>query len=206
MGTLALAGLSYWSIRKSNQMIAATQEEVAAVRAQAEAAQALLGQNQELITASRAEVTAVLDQVRAAQATVDEMKVERSLEFRPYLIVDLPTALQTGVWVVRNIGRGPALSCRLVVHHGDAGMEDEAWWGSQLANVGPGDAVELVAAPRTSWDQGVLDGVVAPAGAATYACVCEDQFGVRYRFISERGEPDSWVRSPPPPPRWATWA
>src|SRR5215471_10321745 len=79
VGTLALAGLSYWSIRKSNQMIAVTQEEVAAVRAQTEAAQALLGQNQELITASRAEVAAVLDQVRAAQATVEEMKVERSL-------------------------------------------------------------------------------------------------------------------------------
>ena len=212
-------------IRQNKKLVETTEREAKAVEAQAAAATEMAKQNSTLVQATKRQAEAVEEQARAglgqtaagqqqAQAAAElvrETQRNRELAYRPHLVIESRTpkpgaSYGTG-YVVKNIGSGPALNCRMAHHEFSGEPPQHDSWNSPLFDVGVGGAYEVTNAPGR-WYDNVLDGLPGD-GQTVDACVCEDQFGNRFRFAAgfEMRQPqplDSW-RPGNAYEKWADW-
>jgi hypothetical protein len=142
VATLALAGVGLLSVLTGIASVVA--------------AERTLDVTTKLATTAEQEASAARAQAEAAVASLEEIRRDRELEFRPHLKV-------TGDWTprsdgfevhmeVKNIGRGPALDCTLCVH----AMAEQDTWASwwNFFDLGPGDSIEVPDLTTSSGDDG----------------------------------------------------
>jgi hypothetical protein len=135
----------------------------------------------------------------ARQQAIDslaEIQRDRALAWAPYLaITDRIPSVQIHPtvqgYIVKNIGRGPALACRLSrFERTDNSSTGHLWYSSQLMDIGSGDTCPALLEKEEHWAYRILDRIVS--GDETNALVCEDRFGNRYRFVQGRPETEVW--------------
>jgi len=148
-----------------------------------------------VVTENAKLIAAAEKQATASLATVEEIKRDRELAYRPYLIWTFtefreteydPTTDYSDTLRVQNIGRGPAVNgvyCMLLV---------KTWRRSPTFDSPPGDDGPMKsygqAGPRPPEDfLGYQD-----EGGRWEAMFCEDQLGNVYRFRPLVTKPDIW--------------
>jgi len=163
--------------------------------------------------ATRGAAQAAKEEAAASRATVDEMRRDRDLAYRPYLswrvaeistqagiVVDNPSPRVVGA----NFGRGPVLHCLFV-----------AFWPKQmiktrstlLFDVSPNQdftpEVRIEPRPWTIPHQDVA-GPQAPDTEFFRIAFCQDQLGNTYRFVPFQVAADVW-RPSDARPTWLEW-
>lgn len=208
-------------IEQNTQLIEATKKEAEAVEKQASASLESIQQNRELIETTRQEATAVVEQSRAAHQQaeaamklVEETQRDRELAYRPHLVIESHTPKAGTPWdtdyLVRNIGSGPALNCRMAHHEFSGDPQQHQIWNSPLFDLGAGDAAEVTNAPSSRWYDHVFAGLAIGGNLTVDACCCEDLFGNKFRFARGFEMPDPQPKfwhhdGPPPAPKWTDW-
>lgn len=183
VATGLLAGATWWMARKTSTAAAATELDAKASQRAAEATE---------------------KSAAAAQASLVEIQRGRELEWQPYLSVEVPTTTRSPdpdrlafVASVRNLGRGPALTCICGLRSGDlvalSGVFDLA---TQAQTEVVGDSTNygnpnLRAMFLAKHENTVLQRAMA---------VCRDGLtGHWYRFIQGTVAPDTWDLVEPAP-------
>lgn len=154
----------------------------------------------------------------APDRIVEDMRQNQELANAPQLCIE---KFEAGRFGVENIGRGPALNCRLA--HAEYTGDPPRWRSSstELFRLAPDkQRGPLEYASGSRWHDLILDGLLlqapeSPEGIT--ACVCEDQLGIKRRFVAGRllqgssGElrshdppPDIW-RPGDPETAWVRW-
>ena len=169
----------------------------------------------EAAQASKEAAEAGQAEAAASRATVDEMRRDRELEYRPYLswrltevttngrfgpVVDTPSPRVEGA----NFGRGPALHCLFVAFWPDEATKVRS---PLLFDLSPNEALSaIVRAEPRGWSVPGRDVTGArPAGAKFIrVAFCQDQLGNSYRFVPFRVDADVW-QPKEPRPAWLDW-
>lgn len=166
-----------------------------------------------IATISLAAVTVAA--VLAARGTVIEMQRSRVFEFRPHLIVNEgeqdPGPPPSRKVNVTNIGRGPALDCRVAVHWILAAQGD--WWGVsrgfELGTLGPTHTVErpVIGKPNDKFAPSLVGDVMLTGAGQAIAVVYRDLLDNRYRLFGDLDHLTTEVveAASAAPPKWATW-
>jgi hypothetical protein len=166
-----------------------------------------------------------------AKTSLDQAREDRQLDWAPHLTVadwphnplDLIPRVHFREWKVKNVGRGPALNCRVCAWWWTSSPErgfQQRFGLSGVFSLGPIEergvrviATDIVASFKGSetWIRGVFGQYRARAAQSGIhlALLCEDQFGGlhnfdpsssshRYwHFNRSRGRPLPWVYWPP---------
>ena len=173
LAALALAAITLAVVLLNRQLLKATAEAVKAATAEAAA------------SSRQAELTA--DSVR-------EMRTSRHLEFRPFLIrQDLrdirtsPAGLETRLYQMQNIGRGPALNCIFLREYQTPG--GRVYQRAGPVDLAPGADVRLPAEPvGSAAPQSLLHG----GDHLDEVLLCQDQFNNVLRFSPGYATPKEW--------------
>lgn len=163
-----------------------------------------------------AAVKAANKQARASSQTVGEMRLSRQLEWRPHLTFGpFPSEV-----VVTNIGRGIALYACLArgATHTIGNKSTSEVRRSALFLLATNESTtlamsgELTPAPDGGGDYAIVqrltsDLVVTPGVPQTIdICVCEDEFGNKFRFRDGGQRFDRWYKAGQgKPPPWTQW-
>ena len=141
----------------------------------------------------------------ASAALVDETRRGRALEVRPWIAFGGSSGETDGMPAhrVRNIGRGPALSVRLVQK-----AAGEVFWSIGTFFIPPGEYVPASEGQMVPLGDRRGAASVEPSlagdGRNNVVAYCRDELGNGLRFVMRTGEPpEVWLRGSPPPP-WAT--
>lgn len=214
------ARLSREQAESSERLVRAATEEASAAREQARASRDLVAAAIDQATASRAQADAsqrlaeaATMQAKAAIELVEETRVDRQLEFQPYLTAEIRQQGDHGgrqyvQIVVANIGRGPALHAGVAYHEFLGEAAGHVFGSSPFFDMGPGESdsftIYLDTGAVAQAFRRLTDDVTAPAVAVAF----EDVVGNRYRWASGGGfrrEPDFWPRGDQAQPDWARW-
>jgi hypothetical protein len=140
--------------------------------------------------------------MRANSDMVAEVQKDRELSARPYMTFYSdqsgfkPPNPPAGFSVyVANFGRGPALKCFYCARFDLGDVNGSIWYPSAIRDFAPTiDLLGLETRGAASDATGliILQGLAPGEKAYTEALVCIDQFGMRYRFRSDRETPDLW--------------
>jgi hypothetical protein len=145
------------------------------------------------------------ERTRGEQARQDARRRERELASAPTLRI---TGLGGRLFEVENLGRGPALKCRLA--HAEF-LKDAGWiqFSTDLFDVSSGKtSSRLEPASASQWEQTIVGDlrVQAPVSLdGVTACVCEDEIGRKWRFVGGQllqGSTGALHSAPPPPETW----
>jgi hypothetical protein len=199
VAALALGANVFLAIRTS-QMATATEKAAEATEKAAEASEKAAG---------AAEKEAI-----EAKATVDEIRRDRELAYRPYISWKV-TQLSTASGVVMgdphivgaNFGRGPALHCICVAFWPEVMVKSRS---PVLFDLSPNDSMDIVTEAR-DWQvpgpevTGPPPSAPVPTGWPSYrVAFCQDQLGNSYRFVPYKVDADAWHPNDPRP-AWLTW-
>jgi hypothetical protein len=177
----------------------------------------LVDENKKMVAENNRLIAAAEMEAKASLATVEEIRHNRELEFRPYLTFEItnstpddpyshgnppPPISSSNTDKVHfvNFGRGPAISavfCELL---------GTSWRRTQVFEVSPNEAHDLDATRHPSQYQpsgDLLKGIDPPTGRQV-AMFCEDLFGNRFRFNPRVADADMW-RPGEPESGWAKW-
>lgn len=158
-----------------------------------------------MIDVAPTDVASETEQSRAEQERLEERRRERELASAPTLRI---TGLGGRLFEVENLGRGPALRCRLA--HAEF-LKDAGWvqFSTDLFDVSPGKtSARLEPASASRWEQTILGDLRLQAPASLdgiTACVCEDETGRKWRFVGGQflqGSSGALHSAPPPPETW----
>lgn len=174
-------------------------------------------------TETRNEAVASSAQAAASRDAVEEMRQQRELAYRPYLVirrgsqeqhVDMGTRrvplTPLELFFVRNIGSGPALNVRLAAHRF---ADRHEWFSEQTQGIGPGEEhsfpIQYGYEPRADGShpdryRSIVDEWTNPSGEVVVVRY-EDLFGTYYRAGGpDRHHPDEWRGNPSTPdaPNW----
>lgn len=204
----------------SERLVRAAVEEAESAREQASASRELVSAAIDQATASRAQAEAsqrlaeaATLQARAAVELVEETRVDRQLEFQPYLTAEIRQrgsdgGRQSVQVAVANIGRGPALHSGVAYHEFAGEAVGHLFGSSPFFDMGPGESdsfkIYLDAGAAAQAFLRLTDDLPDPAVAVAF----EDVVGNRYRWASGGGfrrEPDVWRRTEQVQPDWAHW-
>lgn len=181
----------------------------------------LVGENKQLVTENNRLVAAAEAEAKASLATVEEIRRDRELAYRPYLTFEItiatpdidvtpgtpppaPSRANTDTVHFVNYGRGPALSaivCEALT---------SSWRRTKVFDLSADDEgdLDVTQHPLAQNPGGGLlgsqypgQGLLAGRWAAAF---CEDLFGNRYRFQPRLADADVW-RPGEPEPGWAIW-
>jgi hypothetical protein len=200
VGTLALAWFAYRAIRENRGLITANTNQVEALQQQTTQlsmqAAALRDHSRHLAE----QAAAVSDQVRATRDMAAEMVRDREQFVRPYLVAQLTFFQDRGgiynrqqpVLRVDNIGSGPAINCRAASRQ-EVGANRPSNKSTGLFSLGSGMSVQLDYDSQGHWHDTLLVGV-PESPLPIMVCVCEDQLGNRYRFVSGVPTPEIHAR------------
>jgi hypothetical protein len=181
----------------------------------------LVKANRDLVAENAKLIAAAESEAKASSASVEEIKRDRELAHRPYLVFEItawtpdnvysygtppppPNAANTDQVHIVNLGRGPAISamfCELLA---------TSWRRTKVFDVKPNDDgdTDVTQHPGQQRPTGQLLGAqyVGPGELAGRwaAAFCEDLFGNRFRFRPRRADPDVW-RPGESEPDWAKW-
>ena len=187
-----------------------------AIQASRTAARALASANRQAI-ASSAAAQAASDAVAAANreadasgAVVEEMRLDRQVQFRPHLT--LTTGLISGTTAtlnVRNVGNGPALRC-LAAMHGFFEGPGHHWSVSDDFDLAAGElrTIEIREAVNQTRSRLLTDEPPLMEDGQSFAVGYEDLLGSRYRVRLRAGElqTDTAPRTETgTAPGWAAW-
>jgi hypothetical protein len=140
----------------------------------------------------------------AARATA-ELKQDRELAWAPYLVITrevITTKNVLGTYegdcYLKNVGRGPAINCRVAYFEFRRRPPQVNIWLSGLpVDLGAGDtAVVRLSEVNRQQAYLILDSVTQ--GDEGCATVCRDRFGNALRFV--KGQAKAEVRTPSDPP------
>lgn len=155
----------------------------------------LLKATTEAVTAATAEAAASSRQAELTAESVREMRTSRHLEFRPLLIrQDLrdirtspPDSLETRIYEMKNIGRGPALNCMFLREHQTP--TGRIYQRAGPVDLAPGADVRLPAEPvRSAAPQSLLHG----GDRLDEVLLCQDQFNNVLMFHPGYATPKEW--------------
>lgn len=181
----------------------------------------LVGENQKMAAENSKLIAAAESEAKASNATIDEIKRDRELAHRPYLVFEItkwtpddvysygtplppPSAANTDSVHIVNLGRGPAISamfCEVLA---------SSWRRTRVFDVKPNDDgdIDVTRHPGQHNSTGQLLGAqyVGPGELAGRwaAAFCEDLFGNRFRFRPRGAVPDVW-RPGETEPDWSKW-
>lgn len=149
------------------------------------AARDTLDATRKLVVAAEAEALAARDQAAAAIASLDEIRQDRELEFRPHVTVsiDLVTSNVEYQLTVTNVGRGPALDCALCAY---AFVVEHQWASQPIFDLGPGVSRRFVQVRTSNADQatrGLTDDLTVPQDGFVVVVAYQDVLGTRYRAV-----------------------
>jgi hypothetical protein len=166
--------------------------------------------------ASEKAAVAAEKQAIEATATVDEIKRDRELAYRPYISWKL-TELSVQNEVVTgnphvagvNFGRGPALHCLCVAFWPEVMVKARS---SLLFDLSPDDEFDVVTEPHVDWPVPGPDVTGQPPSAtvpqgypSARVAFCQDQLGNSYRFVPWKVDADVWRPDDESRPEWLDW-
>jgi len=148
--------------------------------------------------------TAAKRQADANEKMVEEMKAQREMQWRPYLMVR-NIEEGSGYWIqVLNTGRGPALTCA-VVYLNPAGIFEVM----THLTLPSGDDQKFECLPRVTvaatWMLATVRDCKQRLGDKHFPFVllCQDEFGACLRFVEGIAKADEWHSdSEVPRPDW----
>ena len=149
------------------------------------AARETLDATRKLVVAADAEASAARDQAAAAVASLDEIRQDRELEFRPHVTVSVDLVSDNVLFTltVTNVGRGPALDCALCA----ASFVGQHQWASQsLFDLGPGASRRFEQVRTSNGDQatrGLADDLAIPQDGFVVVVAYQDVLATRYRAV-----------------------
>jgi hypothetical protein len=189
---------------------------VAATLALAFAAVLTLEQNRAIVIAATAQAKAATDEAAASRETVEEMRHQRSLAYRPWLVITQDWVRNDSgglfrssqYFVVTNIGTGPAVNVRLSACRFVDATQDDAygsgsparrlWISADTGGVGPGGEWRVyqgwsedaeIDEKRPDRSRCLVDDFLADGATDVAAVRYEDWFGSTYRSPGGVGHP-----------------
>ncbi len=187
-----------------------------AIQASRTAAKALAAANKQAIASSAAAqaasdaVVAANREADASAAVVEEMRLDRQVQFRPHLT--LTSGLISGTTAtlqVRNVGSGPALRC-LAAMHTFFERSGHQWSVSGDFDLAAGEQreIEVREAENETRPRLLTETPALMAEGQVFAVAYEDLLGSRYRarLRAKELQTDSAPRTEQgTAPDWATW-
>jgi hypothetical protein len=208
----AAAYVGYWGDKTGGLALVS----VAATLALAFAAVLTLQQNRAIVSTASAQAKAATDEATASRETVEEMRNQRRLAYRPWLVITQEWVRNdSGVasppshyFVVTNIGTGPAVNIRLNAYRFDDATPDGAygsgsaarrlWVSAETGGVGPGGEWRVyqgwsedaeIDEKRPDRFRCLVEDFLADGATDAAAVRYEDWFGSTYRSPGGVGHP-----------------
>jgi hypothetical protein len=208
---VAAAYVGYWGDKTGGLALVS----VAATLALAFAAVLTLQQNRAIVSAASAQAKAATDEATASRETVEEMRNQRRLAYRPWLVItqewvrnDSGSLRSSQYFVVTNIGTGPAVNVKLRAHkfveptpddpYGSGSSARRLWLSAESGGIAPGSEWRV----HQAWAEvGEIDGKQPDrmrcllddllVADPTYAAAVRygDWFGSVYRSPGAHGDP-----------------
>lgn len=150
-----------------------------------------------------------------SKTTIDEIRIDRELAYRPqisWLVIELATAgeLVTGNPKVHvaNFGRGPALHCLCVAFWPKVMVRARS---TLLFDLSPNEKGDVATEAR-DWQVPGPDvtgpppsGPVPTGWPSVRVAFSQDQIGNSYRFVPYKVDADVWRPKDDPRPAWLDW-
>lgn len=152
-------------------------------------------------------IAATQEGARASLASIDEIKRDRELGYRPFLSFEMTVFHSAGSTTpdtlhVVNVGRGPAINAMFALV-----LADASEWRRTRVFDAPSDDPEggdLPIAVRNRKPPSLEILGFKEASGRAYAMFCEDSLGNCYRFHPRKTPPDVW-HSGDGEPVWLKW-
>jgi hypothetical protein len=136
---------------------------------------------------------------------LSQREADRELAWRPHLVrTDLPESTDGKAIELRNMGRGPAVSCIYCASDGPR------WWKSNPVHLNAAEPARVIATLQDGFPPGSGSGfeIFAPnfRSQRQEAIFCQDRFGREYRFHPAIDQaPDVWLGGKKIQPMWVAW-